>query len=230
MSMKFVGSITSLLPHWKIKVPCRFNYSFWMKAYIDTELGHPFGLREPVAINSFLEEISEGDVIMDIGGYLGVYTLLSLGKPNTYVHVFEPSSKNYERLKENIILNDLEQRVSLNQVAVWDDSGYVELGVGSHDSQHSVLRNSGDKIKSVSTSIDDYIEETKINPDMIKLDAEGGGHHVLQGASTTIKTHRPKWILEIHNDQEETAYELLAVEHDYEIEWITDSHIFANPL
>ena len=69
-----------------------------------------------------------GDALVDIGANIGVYTLLaaSLVGSRGRVLAFEPGRRAFERLEENLRINDLRQ-VETRCAAVSDHPGTVRL-------------------------------------------------------------------------------------------------------
>jgi FkbM family methyltransferase len=148
--------------------------------------------------------IKPGMTIFDIGANIGMYSLpLSfLVKHNGKVHAFEAESKNYERLRINIALNNF-TNIKLNHNAVFSESVEVTLNVfpDSVNSWHSLgspelpdpfnpgkLISPKEKQVVQGVSIDDYVSNCKIEKiHFMKIDVEGAEFDVLKGASSSLE-------------------------------------------
>ena len=86
--------------------------------------------------------IHEGDVVVDIGGNIGYYTLILsniVGKRGK-VFSFEPGLENFSILEKNIMANNLQNTV-IERLAISDVSSktklYLAEGPGGHKIHHS---------------------------------------------------------------------------------------------
>ena len=64
----------------------------------------PFNAYEPAITKRFLNTLKEGDVVFDVGAWIGYHTLLAARKAKTVVAI-EPDATNRQRLKMNLDLN-----------------------------------------------------------------------------------------------------------------------------
>jgi FkbM family methyltransferase len=169
----------------------------------------------------FKEVIEAGNVILDVGAYIGTHTVFfakqvgSLGK----VLAFEPQRSSFQLLCTNLTLNALYNTQCL-QVGVGEVSKSLKLPVA--DPYEG--RNYG------AISIEGYqqgedlqlitIDSLKIRQcDLIKVDVEGMEAKVLEGAKNTIMQFRP--ILYVENNNVGKSYRLLQVIKDlkYDCWW-----------
>lgn len=175
--------------------------------------------------NTFLENISSGDIVIDVGANIGDYTLISCKKvgDSGKVLAFEPLSETHSILKRNLQLNEI-THCQLFQKAVGEKSDVVNLyknnASGTMGHLDSTL-NGKNLIKKGETevvTIDDVLNSNNIkNVNMLKIDVEGFEHEVLLGAIQSFKEKKIKKILcEVHfkyleskNKSSETIYELL---------------------
>jgi FkbM family methyltransferase len=147
-----------------------------------------FEIDELAFVDKYLEE---GDVFIDIGSNIGLFTILAAKKVgvNGKVLSFEPCSKTYKRLLQNIELNNFTNIIDPIQHAVSDISGETELKLadGGYDAWNSLAMPSAgvnyniERIKTI--SIQDlenqfsFISKAKL----IKIDVEGWEMNVLKG-------------------------------------------------
>lgn len=152
---------------------------------------------EPETTALFLQHIAQGDVFIDIGAHAGYFTLIASAvvKDGT-VHCFEPVPENYDHVKKIIKLNCLEN-VKVNQAILGNHVGKIGFQEGKTSSTGKVDLDSN--LKFESTTLDAYVEGKRINKiDLIKIDVEGYGSYVLEGAKKVIKKYLPNIIMEIH--------------------------------
>ncbi len=64
-----------------------------------------------------------GEVLVDIGANVGMYTIWAAKTRGVTVYAFEPESQNYALLNKNIFYNQLGDRVHAYGVALSDHNG-----------------------------------------------------------------------------------------------------------
>ena len=147
--------------------------------------------------------INRGQVAIDIGANVGVYTLyLSklVGKEG-HVYAFEPFKPTYKLLSKTIKYNKL-KNVSCYNNALGEKETQISLEVpklnnGRIDDQFAHIKSaSGGEINMV--RLDRFIQENGIsNVSFIKVDVEGYEYFVFEGARETIERFRPVILTEI---------------------------------
>jgi FkbM family methyltransferase len=170
------------------------------------------GIYDPnslVVINAFLKK---GSVFMDVGASMGYCSLLVAKTVGVEGKIFalEPSSRDFNRLVENIRINKLDDVISASRVAVSDVSGSTDLLVAAEE--RGALNTLGKEfgLKGVETDKVEVIETTTIDAFVrdkgiakiafIKLDVEGSELKALLGAKRTIEHHRPVIMLGINEN------------------------------
>jgi FkbM family methyltransferase len=171
------------------------------------------GIYEPnyaVLINKFL---SKNGVFIDVGANMGYYSLLAskvVGKDGCIIAI-EPSSRDYDRLVDNVENNDLTRLIFTYNFAVFDKaSGSVDLSIACEE--RSSINTAGaefsfksvDKIRTENVkviSIDALSKEISLSRlDVLKLDIEGYELKALQGAEQTLKKFRPVIMLGVNEN------------------------------
>jgi len=158
-------------------------------------------------INNFDNNLN---IFWDIGGNIGLYSIYSaLKHKNLQIYCFEPSTSNLRTLSRNISINNLENRININQFALSDKQNIYQTMYETHFIEgHSMSTFSYNtdfegknlipeqKYNIYGTSID-YLIETKILkcPNYIKLDVDGIEHKILDGAKKTLMNKDLKSIL-----------------------------------
>lgn len=136
-------------------------------------------------------------VIYDIGGNVGWYAVRwAKRNPDVRLHTFEPGEVNFSYLQRNVALNGLEDRVTVNNHGMSNESGTVEFfipeGLAGNSSLLDVASRPGTrKVEARMRTVDEYVKETGDVPDFIKCDVEGAEYLVFKGAVNTITEARP---------------------------------------
>ncbi|MBV1959816.1 MAG: FkbM family methyltransferase [Pseudomonadales bacterium] len=91
-----------------------------------------FFLDEPDTVR-WLSCMKEGEVLIDIGANVGMYSTLAAIGRNVRVYAFEPESQNHNLLNQNIYLNNISDKVNAYCVALSDTSGLSMLYPGRMD-------------------------------------------------------------------------------------------------
>lgn len=120
------------------------------------------------------------DLIIDCGGHIGLFTLISQNQfPGTKAVVFEPNSENLPYLKSQVESNHLE--VEVRPVAVSDFNGYASFSAGCSCSG-SIGQSSGGGTEPTTTEVVDLcqiLEQQKASRLILKMDIEGGEEHLI---------------------------------------------------
>lgn len=143
-----------------------------------------------------------GDLFVDVGANVGVYSLWAAETEAVSVLAFEPSSLAYRRALENVELNDLHDRVRLLNKAVGAEPTFVHLTLGL-DAVNQVVTAD---VEAVGTGVE-VVEQTTLDgevasrsvPAIIKIDVEGLELDVLRGARGVLARHRPALIIEAND-------------------------------
>lgn len=139
-----------------------------------------------------------GDLFVDVGANIGVYSLWASESDSVDIVAFEPSSATHARIVENVELNDLSQRIEIVRKAVGAEPGQVRLTTG----QDALNRVAG----AAEGAATEAVEQTTIDaelgdraPALIKIDVEGAELDVLRGARTSLLLHRPALLVEVND-------------------------------
>lgn len=146
---------------------------------------------ESRVIRLLLKNIRQGDVVYDVGAFLGLHTIFfakSVGE-NGKVIAFEPSFCSYQALKNNIELNSLDNVIPIN-IALGQTVGLGIIGgddMSSYslrelskkdDSGHEVVIMPGDLA---------VVEKNLPQPNIVKIDVEGYEYLVIKGLENTLR-------------------------------------------
>jgi FkbM family methyltransferase len=118
--------------------------------------------------------VKAGDIVFDVGSHIGVVAcyLRTRATESGKIYAFEPFSKSYQRLCENIALNSY-KNVYTNNVAISDEIGVAKFYYEPRDNQLNSLGKVSNGTNQLSESvdvntetIDSYCEQNKINLEM----------------------------------------------------------------
>ena len=82
--------------------------------------------KEPITIE-WIGELAAGEVLVDVGANVGMYTIWAAKTRGARVFAFEPEAQNYALLNRNIAMNGVDAQVKAYCVALSDAGGYSEL-------------------------------------------------------------------------------------------------------
>ena len=162
---------------------------------------------EPETFRFLRAQLKPGDVFLDIGAHIGLFTVVAsrLVSPGGKVFSFEPTPFTREVLTEVVRLNGCEDVAEVRGEAVSERSGTMTFhDTGDEASNANSLVNiergtSGIEVPVI--SIDDLVADRKIRPACLKIDAEGAELDVLRGGRRTIEEFRPVIRLGLHPPQ-----------------------------
>jgi FkbM family methyltransferase len=157
--------------------------------------GNPFSEFADCIENYFKHySLKEGDSIVDGGAYTGAFTVYcaKLIGENGRVISFEPDTKNFKVLLENIKLNKVEDRVILLQKGLWGLKSRLSFNQGGKGARLDFERNIKTNNSFINlNSLDNELSELKIKKiDFIKFDIEGAEIEALDGSKKTLKENK----------------------------------------
>ena len=175
---------------------------------------------EPDVWHHLMQSVRPGDVVADVGAYIGLYTL-AMGRrvrPGGRVIAFEPEPDTFVDLERHVALNSLSDVVEPYEAAVGVKDGLVAFAPG-RGSESRVITDSGtlaEKLNVRAVRLDSHLGDGRL--DILKIDVEGYEEAVLRGAERTLRDprRRPRAIyIEVHpyawSDQGTTSGSLLAL-------------------
>jgi len=139
----------------------------------------------------FKSLIRKGMVVVDIGAYVGHYTLIAadLVGEKGKVFAFEPDPDNFALLLKNLEVNRCQNVIPV-QKAIADRNGKTRLFLAQENKGDHRIYDSYDGRKSITvdvTSLDDFFKERDYRVDVIKMDIEGSEMAALNGMTKILK-------------------------------------------
>jgi FkbM family methyltransferase len=158
---------------------------------------------EEVQISLFERLAATSRVAYDVGANIGVYTCVGAARlpPDGRMIAFEPVPENARYLTENLKLNGLDARATVEAAAVGEESGqvtiYLSRKIGHHSAASANAHGSTLGISVPLVSLDAYTRSAGLEPpDIIKIDVQGYDGFVLRGARDILRYARPALFVE----------------------------------
>jgi len=154
------------------------------------------------------EEIQQGDVVFDVGAFLGTYAMLAARRSGASGRVvaFEPSTNSFRALERHVAMSGLHApRIVARCTAVGARSERRSLMTFDDEPYRNMIAPPGsagsDAVNVV--SIDDVAADIGRPPDWIRMDVQGLEFDVLAGAAAVLRESggRIRIVAEMHPDQ-----------------------------
>ena len=164
------------------------------------------GLYEVPLARFFIRSLRTDSVVLDIGAYIGQYTLLAAKyAPTGRVIALEPHPESYQRLLANIALNRLGNVQALN-LAAGQRPEQASLLLSDQPFSSGLLPTgrSDDGVADVEVvPVDQIVREAALpRVDVMKVDVEGAERQVVRGAYETLSRFHPIVIVELDRERE----------------------------
>ena len=179
------------------------------------------GGHEP-RVDAALRDIGDlkGKTVWDCGAHFGIYTVrfaLAVG-PEGQVAAFEPDPVSFRKLRKHVRMNRFKHVVCFPAAASDGSGEQVMVYDQQLGSTTSHLPYPGEVISASSTTVtvqrvsaDELVRSGAIRcADLIKLDVEGHGGEVLQGAKESLAQSKPTIVFALHSPQELAAIKVVA--------------------
>lgn len=182
----------------------------WMILDLQNEKDYWLGTYEVDLQDALAELARPGMVAYDVGANIGYVTLLlaKAAGERGRVYAFEALPGNLERLRQNVALNGLEGRIFVQAAAVIDRAREVRFLVGPSGGMGKAEGSAGrtveypESIPVPGISLDEFVyEQGHPQPDLVKMDIEGGEVLALPGMERVLREARPVLLLELHGPE-----------------------------
>lgn len=162
------------------------------------------GFFEGEESKAFLNLMKPGDTFFDVGAHIGYYSVLAkaIGGDKANIIAIEPTPSTFSILEEN--LRNKEHTALLN-IGLFSSNGTMEFN--DFGIQYMCLNSikearldhkiTGNKITIPVKTLDTIVDELKIYPSVIKIDAESAELDIIQGGEKTLSERNVKLFIEV---------------------------------
>lgn len=151
--------------------------------------------------------VRKGDVVLDCGAHVGVFTQTALEMGASRVVAIEPDPVNLECLRRNFAAEIAGGRVTLAPKGVWSSEKTITLLPGVDNTGMNTMLATGPPrggIEVPVTTIDKLVAELALSRvDYIKMDIEGAEREALAGARRTLARFRPRLMLDSYHRRDD---------------------------
>jgi FkbM family methyltransferase len=163
---------------------------------------------EDHVVRHLRKQLHAGDVMADVGGYVGYFTMMGarLVTDTGRVISFEPVPENAARIRRSAELNGF-GNVRVEEIALSDGSEERKIWIereegGSPSSTSSLLGEGSESITIATLSFDSYVKEQALQRlDLVKIDVEGLEAEVVSGMQQTLARFGPELIVEFKDEE-----------------------------
>ena len=136
------------------------------------------------------------------------------------IHTFEASKKICDNLIKNVNLNNLTNKIAVNNNYVSSNEENINFLFDNDIFTMSKISSStsGESVQAI--TLDSYIKEKKINKiDLIKMDIEGSELEALKGSNFLLKNLKPHLIISAYHSPEQLI-DIISYIHKLEPKYI----------
>ena len=156
-----------------------------------------FENKEPETLNWIDNNFKKNDIFFDIGANIGLYSLYAASKKidNLKILSFEPEFSNLNELKFNVNDNNFNKDITIYSLAFGDKDhiSYLNInditpGSALHTIDQDINKYNVRIREGISVvSLDNFCDQLKIFPNLIKIDIDGNEDKLLNGAKELLK-------------------------------------------
>ena len=175
---------------------------FWLSRQKGAQKGIGYLVAEHdwVAETSPYQTIREGDIVVDMGAHVGVFTRKALNLGAQKVVAIEPDPRNVECLRRNFTAEIESGRVVVVAEGAWNEDTTLTLYMGDSSAWNSFVHQVGaDTVDVPVRPIDHIVTELGLpSVNFIKIDVEGAEVEVIEGAKQILRAQRPRLMIDVH--------------------------------
>ena len=173
---------------------------------------YQYGFFEANLTNFLIRFLKSGDTFLDIGAHVGTYTILAskLVGDSGKVYAFEPTPRTFNTLKKNSLIRE---NIHVYNNAILNEEKEIEFfdygpkfsafnTFKKREDENISFRDHVQKISVKTIALDNFCKEKNINPNFIKIDAEGAEYLILNAMEEILKEIKPVISIEVSNTPE----------------------------
>jgi FkbM family methyltransferase len=189
-----------------------------IRAMVRANTSDEFVVREVIGSNEYKRlGIQPGDVVLDIGFNIGMFSVWAARRGASVIHAYEPEPDNFAVATNNVALNghaDVVRAVMVAVIGNDDATRDFSINVKKNKGAHSLIKKRGrDTI--VVDCVNINAEISAHQPTVLKMDTEGGEYEIV--TSITDWSGIREVIMEFHHahlndiDTREKYHEVVAI-------------------
>lgn len=179
------------------------------------------GGRDQLALEVFAELAREAALVLDVGAYTGVFSLLAARvNPSARVHAFEVVPAVHRAAWANVLANDLAMQVQVHLCGLGGEAGSVLMPLGEGGSAlpdflgTDMGFDSGVRVPV--RTLDDVADAEHVGgPTLVKIDVEGAEASVLAGAAHLLARSDVDLVCEVLPGADAEALRAILADHGY---------------
>lgn len=189
----------------RVETPLR---PFWVQAGGTDMKGHDlisYLLTEQTWLEARTPErlVRQGDIVVDCGAHVGVFTANALKRGAKRVISIEPDPRNIECLRRNFKAEIEAGRVTVIPAGAWSEEKTIQLNIGMANSGTGSMIHKEEGAVSIEVPvrpIDKIVAELGVERvDFIKMDIEGAEREALKGAAEILKKYKPRLMMDAYH-------------------------------
>ena len=159
-------------------------------------------------VQFIMKILRDRDTFVDVGAGIGDYSLIAAGKiKKGKVYAFEPVDSSLKNFRENIRINEFQDRIKVFENVVSEKTGNERFVCETVSEVSSIGRKGLGKLKKA-ISLDNFAKVEKIKRiNFLKIDVEGAEMKILRGAKGLLMAKKVDYILfEINKKSKNYGY------------------------
>jgi FkbM family methyltransferase len=165
--------------------------------------GHRPNAEDDNALEIFAALARDADVMLDVGAYTGIFTLVSTAvNPTLRAEAFEIVPAVVELLNENCARNGVSDRVTIHHLGLGEEAGSVTLPVGERGSAlpdfYSTRLRFTEGVEVPVRTLDEATRDIQPGTRVVmKIDVEGTETEILRGGAAFLDRIKPDIVCEV---------------------------------
>ncbi len=184
--------------------------TYWVPDGSDYALPFNLGEQQRQIYGTGEQAVKSGDIVLDCGASVGVFTRVALDNGAGKVIAIEPAPENVECLRRTFAPEIAAGRVIVYPKGVWDKEDTLPMNINPKNSaSDSFVLHPKEAVSTQQlalTTIDHLVNELKLDRvDFIKMDIEGSELRALAGAAATLTKWKPRISVASFNQEDHPA-------------------------
>ncbi len=183
--------------------------AWWVPAYESHVLYGLLTEQEQNIYGSGGHGVRPGDIVLDCGAHIGVFTVTALRAGAARVVAIEPGPEALTCLRENLAKEIAAGRVIVYPKGVWSKDDSLILSADDSSAGRSVMRRSRETrglVRVPLTTIDKIVAELQLERvDFIKMDIEGAEVTAREGARGTHARFKPRLAIAGYHNRDDAV-------------------------